>query len=401
MGLYPNYVPDFRIRINGNVIPSELRASIISIRYTDGIEGADRVEVSLANEDLQWLDNPLLQVDNTFTLSIGYAGDTLDDAFFGEITGVDASFPASGLPTLTVIAQDRLHRLTEGTKDRSFQISVPCVGKMPLPDPVLVSLAAVADLLVPYPDAVGSALSFLALLVSYAIDPLEAKRGVRIQKGQSDFDFLSQIAKENGWEMYIDHTREPRGFALRFQFPLPESTASVTLERGKTLIDFTPRISIVGQVASVSTRIWISSLGLELVIVLGWDYDRAAFNFQVYPGLGNLAEQLGEAQSVVRVDAVGIATAPKAILSELLPRLNNRQTGAGSCVGNPAIKAGRVIQLNGLGDQFGGMYRVTSAAHTFDSGGYRTQFDVRKEVWFGSVPRPTNSRLISLQGQTV
>lgn len=399
MALYPNYAPDYRVQFDGNNIPPEMRASVIAIHYTDGIQGADRVEMVLANEDLQWLDHPLLQIDNSFTLSIGYAGDALDDSFFGEVTGVEATFPASGLPTLTVVAQDKLHRIAEGTKDRAFELSLPCIGKFPIPDPIVVSLAALTDILVPYPDPVGSALSFLSLLIAYAIDPLEAKRAVRIQKGQSDFDFLAGIARENGWDMYLDHTLEPHGYVLRFQFPLPGS-ADITLERGRTLIDFTPRISTIGQVAGVSTRIWIASIGLEFVIVLGWDYDRASFNLEVYPGLGSLSP--GGNQSVVRVDAVGMATAPKAILGELLPRLNNRQTGSGSCVGNPAIKAGRIIELNGLGDQFGGKYRITTATHTFDSGGYKTSFEGRKEVWFGSIPTPTSpSRIIRLQGQTV
>ena len=72
----------------------------------------------------------------------------------------------------------------------------------------------------------------------------------------------------------------------------------------------------------------------------------------------------------------------------MLPRLNNRLTGSGSTIGDPRIKASRVINLDGLGDQFSGLYRITSATHTFDSGGYRTSFQARKEVWFGSIPMP-------------
>ncbi len=44
------------------------------------------------------------------------------------------------------------------------------------------------------------------------------------------------------------------------------------------------------------------------------------------------------------------------------------------------------MQLEGVGEQFGGLYRVTSATHTIDGGGYRTSFEVRKEIWFGSIP---------------
>jgi hypothetical protein len=83
-----------------------------------------------------------------------------------------------------------------------------------------------------------------------------------------------------------------------------------------------------------------------------------------------------------------LASAPRAIVSRLLPRLNQRLTGSGSTIGDPRIVAGSVLKLEGLGVQFGGLYRVTNARHSIDGGGYRTSFDVRKDIWFGSIPLP-------------
>lgn len=404
MARFPGYAPDYQIEINGDIIPADLRASIVRISYQDGLQGADRVEITVANEGLKWLDHPLLQVDNGFSLSIGYAPDPLEKVFVGEITGVNVSFPNSGMPTFTVVAHDFLQRLTTGTKDRAFALSLPCIGKFPLPDPYVVELVSATNLLIPLVDPSGAALSFLTLLIAYAIDPLAAKQGIRIQRGQSDFDFLSMLAKENGWEMYIDHTLEPKGYVLKFQFLIQDYSPSINLKWGESLMEFTPKISTIGQVVGVSTRIWISSIKMEFVIILSWDFDRAAFDLMVFPGLGSVQELLGsqKAQKTLKIEAIGPATAPKAILSELLPRLNNRQTGSGSTLGNPEIKAGRVIHLDGLGDQFGGLYRITSANHTIDSSGYRTQFDARKEVWFGSIPIPKGaSGLLRVQGQTI
>lgn len=404
MARYPRYAPNFQVRINGDKLPPAMRASVTSINYQDGIEGADRVEVTLANDSLRWLDHPLLEMDNSFSLSIGYAPDPLEEVFVGEITGVNASFPNGGMPTLTVVAHDFLQRLTTGSKDRAFALSLPCIGKFPLPDPAVVALVSAVDLLIPAIDPAGAALSFLTLLIAYALDPLEAKRGIRMQQGQSDFDFLSMLAKENGWEMYIDHTLEPRGFVLRFQFLIQDYAPSVTLKWGASLNEFTPRLSTVGQVAGISTRIWVPSIKMEFVIILSWDFDRAAFDLVVFPGLGSLEELLGstKAQSVLKIEAIGPATAPKKILSELLPRLNNRLTCSGSTIGDPRIKASRVINFEGLGEQFSGLYRVTSATHSLDSGGYRTQFEARKEVWFGSIPVPKGvGGLVRVQGQRV
>jgi len=398
------YSPAFTVRLGGDPLPVAMRAAITSVRYQDGLEGADRVELELSNERLQWLDHPLLQTDTKLELEIGYAPDPTETVFVGEVTGVETSFPSGGAPTVTVIAHDFLQRLTAGSKDRAFALSIPCIGKFPLPDPLVADLVTATNLLIPAVDPIGSAVSFLTLLIAYAIDPLEAKRSIRIQQGESDFDFLSGLANENGWEMFIDHELEPRGYILRFKFLIQDYRPSVVLRWGESLVDFTPRISTVGQVAAVSTRIWISSIKTEIVIVLGWDYDRAAFDLSVYPGLGDVGALLGsdKERGLLQIDAIGPATAPRKILGELLPRLNSRQTASGTTVGDPRIKAGRVADFQGLGDQFGGLYRFTSCTHTIDSSGYRTTFDARKEVWFGSIPRPRGAGgLLRVQGQRV
>ena len=47
-----------------------------------------------------------------------------------------------------------------------------------------------------------------------------------------------------------------------------------------------------------------------------------------------------------------------------------------------------MLRLEGVGQEFGGLYRITSATHTLDGSGFRTGFEVRKEIWFGSIPLP-------------
>jgi hypothetical protein len=405
MARYARYAPRFTVKVNGEPLPTAIRASVTSMRHQDGLEGADRVELTLANPGLAWLDHPLLQIDNGFELQLGYAPDPLETVFVGEITGVNATFPSSGVPTLTVVAHDFLQRLTVGAKDRTFALNLPCIGSFPLPDPLIAELVGATNLLVPVVDPAGAALSFLTLVATYAIDPMEAKRSIRVQQNQSDFDFLAAIAKENGWEMFIDHSAAPQGYRLRFRFLVQPEPPSHVLRWGQSLTDFTPRISNVGQVVAVSARIWIAAIGLEIVVVLGWDYDRAAFDLQVFPGLGSLETVLGDkAKSTLVIDAVGPATVPKKLLSELLPRLNNRLTGSGTAVGDPALKAGQVVELDGLGQEFGGLYRLTSTTHTIDGSGYHTAFDVRREVWFESLKRLTGIGApgrVRVQGLTI
>ena len=402
MALFPTYAPEFHVEIDGEAIPPALRGSVTRLSYTDGIEGADRVELTIANQDLRWLDHPLLQVDKGFRLSLGYAPDPLERVFTGEITGVSASFPNSGMPTLTLVAHDFLQRLTTGTHSRDFMLDIPTIGQFPLPDPAVVSLVAGTDLLIPKPDLVGAALSFLVLLVTYAIDAETARLGVASQHQESDFDFLARISRENGWDVFVDHTDDPQGRVLRFMFPPSDLEPSVQLTWGQSLSEFTPRITTVGQVLQVETRVWISAIKTELTVVLGWDYDRAAFDLQIYPGFDAYVKPNTPREPRKVLSASGPTLAPKVLLGELLPRLNNRLTGTGSAVGNLAIKAGRVIDLQGLGEQFSGKYRITSATHTVDTGGFRTSFETRKEIWFGSVPTPKGlGGLARVNGQRI
>jgi len=82
------------------------------------------------------------------------------------------------------------------------------------------------------------------------------------------------------------------------------------------------------------------------------------------------------------------ASLPRKLVSELIPRLNKRLTASGTVLGEPALRPGQVIRIEGVGEEFGGLYRATSVTHTVDGGGFRTNFNARKEIWFGSIPAP-------------
>jgi uncharacterized protein len=385
MASFPKYAPEFRLRINDEPLPLALRAAVTSVSYQDGLEGADRVEVTFANPGLRWLNHPLLQVDNGLTLSIGYAPRPIEEVFVGEITGVAPSFPNGAMPTIGVTAQDFLQRLTQGKGDRAFRINFPGMNNLPLPDVVVASMVSESNRLIRNLDPVGGALSVLMTLGTYLTAPDKSQSAIRRQESESDFGLLSTIARESGWEVFIDHTLEPHGHVLRFKFLMLDITPNITLRWGASLMEFTPRLTTIGDVFGVTARVWIDSLRTEFVIVVNWDFERAAFNLQIHPNLiGDIDDVLppeGKGKTL-SIKPTGFPTALREILTELLPRLNNRLTGSGSTIGDPRIKAGEIINLEGLGDQFSGLYRITSATHTLDSGGYRTSFEARREVWF-------------------
>src|SRR3954470_19599582 len=109
------FAPDCRLSINGAPLPAAMRACVTSVSSQNALSGSDRVELSLVNEQLRWLDHPLLKNDNELAVSMGYAPDPLQQMFVGKITGQTATFPSGGVSMLTVAAQDNRTRLARGT----------------------------------------------------------------------------------------------------------------------------------------------------------------------------------------------------------------------------------------------------------------------------------------------
>lgn len=424
-----HYAPDFQLGINGQPVPAALRASVASVQYQTGLEGADRVELSVVNENLRWLDHELLALDNVLSLDLGYAPDPLKKIFIGEIVSQSPTFPGSGLPMLTLAAQDRRQHLQEGSQVRWFAIPVPKYGNMPMPDTVVASMVAMSNRLMPLFDPISAALSVLMGGIEVAVamdrnDPKMMQALIRKQVGESNLEFLKRISHENGWEMLMDYDGPLGGYQLRFMSLAEKLSPDVTLKYGQSLIDFTPRITKVGAIASVSVKMWISSIKQEFTVKASFDWDRKSLDLSISAGFGlpgNLSatpESLaGDAKSAKTAqdkkstqaaqsqgqEAVGSdsvdkpdimladqpvspKSAPRFLLSKLLAQLNRRLTGSGSTIGDPRIQAGTVLRLEGLGQRFGGLYRVTSATHTLDGSGYRTSFEVRKEIWFESIP---------------
>jgi len=419
-----------------------MRASIASVSYQTGLENADRVELTLVNERLRWLDHPLLALDNTLALAIVYAPDPLEQIFVGEIIGQSPTFPSAGVPMLTVVAQDGRLRLQRGTQVRWFAIPVGCEGNYPMNDMAVAGLVSAENALVPIFDPISAVIAIVIGGVEIAVakgDPEAMQKIIRKQVAESNFDFLRRIARENGWEMVIDHSGPLGGRKLRFMSLASQLTPDLTLKYGQSLIDFTPRISNVGQLAGISVNIWRPELKMEFTVTASWDWDRNALSLSIVPGYGLPGKLSGTPEALAaagrRAQTPGAAqlarasaqraqqqlatpsrtkqimlveepvtkdTAPRVILSKLLDRLNRRLTGSGSTIGDPRIRAGVLLRLEGLGERFGGLYRVTSATHTIDSGGYRTSFEVRKEVWFGSIPLVEQGAVrLRLQEQTV
>lgn len=380
------FAPEFSVLLDGQPIPAELRASIQSVRCQTGYEGLDEVELTIANEKLCWLDSCLFALDKPLTLKLGYAPDPLVQVFDGDIVAHGATFPSGGMPTMTVTAHDRRHNMAQGKKVRWFAIPLPCMGNLPLPDLATASIVTLENLMIPIFDPVGMALSVILGGVDMFVavtDPGSAQKVIRKQENESDYDFLNRLAAQNGWDILVQHDGPVGGHALRFTSSLDNLSANFTYAYGRSLIDFTPRISKVGQISSVGGFVWIPAIKTTLTVTLGFDWDRMDLQLSIYPGVVPTGMKPGDYMIQEPLTATSL---PRKLVSELIPKLNKRLTATGTVIGEPTLRAGDALRIEGTGEEFGGLYRATSVTHTIDSGGFRTSFGVRKEIWFGSIP---------------
>jgi Phage protein D len=385
------YVPDYRLVLNGEEIPQALRNSITSISYEDGRNAADRVEVSIANANLRWLqehikglgfrpptgisvgpvkgpsltNGGLFDMDNRLALSLGYAGGQVAEVFKGDITGIEADFPAGGLPSMTIVAHDYLHRLTEGSYGRGFG---------PLPDAIIAMILSAENLLLPAIDPAMAAASTAIAVVNIIFNGSGRK-----QKGQTDFELLKEIAETYDADFWVE------GDLLYLSRFIKEYTPSVKLKWGESLLSFSPRVSTIGKVAGIGAKFTLREIPLSFLVAIAWDFDRETLQLQVVPGAAaaSLKSLIGPILTFINRpigSPADITNSALFLAHKLRQTINNRLTGMAFAVGDPRIRAGAVVQIEGVGPDFSGNYRITSASHIINSQGYRTQFQFQKEI---------------------
>jgi hypothetical protein len=379
------FAPEFALLLDGQPVPAELRASVTAVRCQTGYEGLDEVEVTLANEQLRWLDDPRFKLGTGLRLQLGHAPDPLTTVFDGEVIGRGASF-SSGMPSFSITAHDRRYTMRQGQKVRWFAIPIPSVGNLPLPDLATASLVTLENLLLPIFDPVGAALSIILGGVDTFVavtDPGSAQKVIRKQANESDYDLLNKVAAENGWDVLMEHDGPLGGHLLRFTSSLDNLDADFTYGWGRSLLDFAPRVSSVGQIFQVGGFVWVPAIKMTFSVNLGFDWDRMALTLSIFPGAVPIGMKPGDYMIDEPLTPTSI---PRRLVAELIPKLNKRLTASGTVLGEPLLRAGNVLRIEGVGEEFGGLYRATQVTHTLDGGGFRTRFNARKEIWFGSIP---------------
>jgi phage protein D len=346
------YVPAYQIKVNDADLLEDLFMEIASVQVDNTLKGADRFTFTVNSmfnfEDREFAFlTDLFAFGNSVEIRMGYKdSQKLPLMLRGKVTAVQTSFPASGLPQITVSGYDLSYCMTVGT------------AKKPLK----------------YPDQTDSEI-VTSIAGQYGLNPIVQDTRVKhplTEKGQqSDMQFVERLAERNGFEFYT-FDRD-----LYFQPPANEETGLILLEWGKGLLSFSPELNISQQITKVEVRGWDVASKKEIVGTAGKGEEGGRDSGRHSGGevMQSVCRESGELK--VRIPVFSKQEAERWAEAILKKRAELFVQGTGESIGLPEIRADQNIRLGGLGQQFSKRYYVEQSTHTINTSGYRTTFKIK------------------------
>jgi phage protein D len=377
------YAPDFAVLVEGRQVNEAARNDIRHIQVTLNIEEMSSVKLTFNNWDEQKLrfkysesqDGPFA-VGHRVEVQLGYGGNLIR-AYAGPITSLQASYPESGSPTISVGSTDSMQKL----KNRKAGQSDPVVYRNMADWQIAKKVAARHKL-------------------AAKVDEEGPVHDLVVQKNQSDAAFLMERAKRIDFECFVRTDPDTGRDTLHFLKPTDGRTAGpgeatryyqlaygpglagepqpagVSTPLIPSLVSFAPSLTLSGQVSSLTVRGWNPRTKSALVYT--------ATRRDLPPGRGltgpQAAEQALDARTETVIDAP-VATQEEArrLATALLrERAYGFVTASGRIAGLPQLQPGDNLDIHGVGNRFSGQYYVLQVVHTLDVSGFFTDFTSRR-----------------------
>jgi phage protein D len=329
------------IKLGGSDAPGDLQQAIEEVVVEDDLNLPAVITLRIADESLELIDHAGLDIGTEIEVQMG-RGEARDRVGLGEIVALELD-QRPGTTRVIVQAFDRGHRLHRGRHVRTFQ--------------------KVTDA-----DVVGRIAQDAGLQVDS--DASSTQHDYVIQDNLSDFDFLAERALLAGVEFSVDDQ------TIRFKRPNGAAAQPIELKWNENLSEFNVRLTAADQVSQVEVRGWDPVQKQAITSTVS--------SSQMAPAIGVNADDVrssafGSATALVTERPVKDAAQAQAIAQAALDHATGAIVRAdGVAEGNPQIKAGARIKLEGMGTRLSGTYDVTSSTHVCSSTtGYQTHFSVR------------------------
>jgi phage protein D len=351
------YAPAYRILVNGSDLLTSELVEITTVQVDSTLEGADRFSFTV-NSSFDFSRREFVtrrgydQLQNLFAfgaevaIHMGYRDtSSLQLLHRGMITGVQTSFPAAGLPQITVSGYDLSYCMRHSRRSR--------VWDRQKDSQIVAQIAGSYNLTADVQDS-------------------QVEHARTEQNQQTDQEFLAMLAERNGYEVFT------RDRTLYFKQPASDQAAVVTLEWGKGLVSFSPELNIAEQITEVEVRGWNVATKEEIVgrARAGDEHGRDGGQRSGGEHLRSACRQ--EQPLKIRFPVRSQQEADQKARSILKQRSEQFIKGNGESIGLPEILPNTNIELRGLGRLFSKTYFVEQATHTVSTSGYKTTFRVKE-----------------------
>jgi phage protein D len=360
------YVPQFLVKVGNRPLDREVIHDIISVSYRDNIKEFDSFEISISNwdseaRDFKYSDQDLFLPGKSAELWMGYRGqDELRLMLTGEITSLRPTFPAGGQPTLTLSGRNLLHQFQRRKESHAYQN---------MKDSEIAR--QIAD------DRLG-----VEIDTDSQAEKGEHEHKFLFQHNQYDIIFLMERARRIGYELVVQESGEngeSEESSLYFGPPEDVRDDIYKLEYGKSLIEFQPTLTVGNQVAQVTVRGWNPVQGEAIEVTVTRDgIDNQGVGEE--GGQQQISRAFSENQEIITDQPIESEEEARTLARSTLEDIAREMVkGSGSTLGLPDLRAGRYLRIEGLGKRFSGRYFVTATTHSIGAGGYKTQFECRRE----------------------
>ena len=268
--------------------------------------------------------------------------DDPQEIFSGVISALELMMSRERQPELVVLAEDALQKARMARRTRVHQA------------------AALRDLV----ETIASDLGLQA-----RIEGLSANVDVQMQLNESDLAFLRRVLGRYDVDLQIVGNElqvSPRSEVRR---------SEVTLEFNSQLKSLRAVADLAHQTSKVTFSGWDVSQGQAITVETESTADLG-------PGTGRtgaqiLADALAERAEHIGNAAVTNESEAQALVSACFSQRARRFVRvAGIAEGNPALRVGAHVTLQGVGPRFENTYYVTKTRHRYDlSNGYQTEFE--------------------------
>ncbi|HKQ04333.1 MAG TPA: hypothetical protein VJ464_04320 [Blastocatellia bacterium] len=357
------YVPQFQVKIAGRPPGQDVIRDIQQVSYKDNIQEIDSFEITINNWDaaeraFKYSDSNLFDPGKELELWMGYFGkDSLRLMIRGQITALRPAFPASGSSTLAISGLNVLHKLRTKQESHAYEN---------MTDSQIARL-------------VGSRLGIKILTGNGAG---EEKYKYIFQDNQYDIIFLMERARRIGYELVAEEQGQNGQAAetvLKFAPSLNTRKLTYRLSYGRSLIEFKPDLTTANQVGEVTVRGW-DSLNKKKIEYTAKRSEIVTKGVGAEGNQSAIEQSFNQRKEIIATKPIESEAEAKTLAVQTLEKIaKDMVKGSGSTVGLPDLRAGNVVEIDGLGKRFTGRYFITSTTHAIGDSGYTTQFECRRE----------------------